>query len=340
MRNSFYFLLVLPAFLFFTRPLPAQSFTARQCFYEGRTYVVTEQFWYPGKFAYFGVDMEAAAEIPDTALARKLYKGIIGSTDPRSVLPNSRKTTSKQRYQLVTVRDKNPGSLYYRDIRSFDRILDQDEKTLSKKKRNDKKNYKYNGVYDPSELITFHEASLRYYLFGRFGIYSIHQDSLQGEATTVMEYTGFWFRSAVSNSLFNPDVLVMQFEISPGRNIYKQFDMRSNMFTNIPQLNEIDPKLCISSLSSPYLAFTGLSTNNKDVHSRTILYNYETGQTLCNLRYSFPTDKYRYDLFLHKSNLFIKYVEPSRVQYDIKPGLFGSDLLKGPKSIYQHYIKE
>ena len=325
-------------FIFFSGPLHAQSFKAKQCFYNGHTYVVTEQFWFPSReVQYFGVDMETAAEIPDTAMARKLYNGVIGSAGPTQDFLRKPDAVSKERNSLLKPRN----------IKAFDRILDQDEKILSKKKKQDKKNYKYDGVYIPSELLVFHEGSQHYYFFSRFGIYSIHQDSLQGDATKVMEYTGFWFKSAVSSVRFNPDALVLEFELSANGNVYdpykaifKQFDMRSRTFSNIPELNTIRGMECISSVSSPYLVFAGLSTDNNDLHTRTILYNYETGQTLCNLRYNFPRDKYRYELFLHKSNLFIKYVEPSRVSFTTKPGLFGSDLLKGPKGIYQHYIKE
>ncbi len=91
-----------------------QYFEARQCTYDGHTYMVVERYLSASARLYFAVDMETAKEITDSVMARELYLGIRGT--------NYRE-------------GEQPGLVTYRDIRSFNQIVDRDERTLAKKKK-------------------------------------------------------------------------------------------------------------------------------------------------------------------------------------------------------------
>ena len=284
----------------------AQSFIVKQRYHEGNYYLATEDYR-PGKNnKYFAVDMETAKQFPDTVFARQLFKYQIGTDGPMQDFVHDT-ATSKQKYKLMKWRDKQPGSLYYRDIKAFDEILNRDEDLMKKKKKEDKKNKIYNQYYEPSSVIVFHERSERYFLFGTYGIYSVHQDSVQMPANTAFEYTGFRFKGLASAKLFNPNVFIMEFEIGPDKKFYKVFDMLAGTFANVPGLDELDGVKCLPSRSSPYAVFYGSSKDPKDYHQRTILYNYATMKVESNLRFTTPDINYISTLYLHNQILFAKY---------------------------------
>jgi hypothetical protein len=223
--------------------------------------------------------------------------------------------------------------------------VDREEKTLARTKKEDKKKYITNGVYEPSGLVIHHPATRRYYLFGRFGIYTVPDDNLKAEAVTLIEYPGLVFRSPLSRLRFNPDCLVMEFDMGQldlreRKLSYRLFDMRKGTFAPIPGMDSLKNMKCLSSLSSPYILFYGWNTNPRDVDRLSLIYNYETGQLAGRFfRYGPPADKYRYELYLHKEQLYYRYYEPSHVPYPTRQGLFGTDLLKGSRGVYEHIIK-
>lgn len=313
---------------------PAQSFIVKPRFNEGRYYLAAETYR-NSKKVFFALDMETAKEIPDTIMARKLFKFEIGSDEPMQSFTTAA-AKSNEKYKLMKWRDKQPGSLYYRDIKAFDEILSRDEDLLKKKKKEDKKNNIINQYYGASEIIIFHEASERYYLFSTYGVYSVHQDSLQAPARTAFEYTGFRFKGLASARLFNSDVYIMEFELGTDKIFYKVFDMKTGAFANVPGLDEISDVKCRFSRSSPYVIFFGNSTDKNDFHQRTMLYNYATLTVESNIRFMTPDDKYNRTLYLHKNLLYCKYSYFSSGWQD---GLDVYDLKNNAKVIYSFKVK-
>jgi len=328
-------LLTTGTLMIFTMAAGAQSFITKQRYHQGNFYLATEDYR-PGKNnKYFAVDMETARQLPDTVFARQLFKFEIGSDEPMQDFTTGA-TKSKEKYKLMKWRDRQPGSLYYRDIKAFDEILSRDEDLLKKKKKEDKKNNTTNQYYAPSELIIFHEASERYYLFSTYGIYSVHQDSLQMPARTAFEYTGFRFKGLASARLFNSDVYIMEFELAADKRFYKVFDMQTGAFANVPGLDEMSDVQCRFSRSSPYVIFFGNSTNKNDFHQRIVLYNYATLKVESNIRFTTPDDKYKNTLYLHKNLLYCKY---SYFSVGWQDGLDAFDLKDNGKLIYSFKIK-
>lgn len=326
--QSLLMLLLLPCLI------QAQSFKAEQRYYDGRYFLVTEDYR-PGKHnKYFALDMETAKQLPDTVLARQLFKYQLGNEVPMQDFVNDT-AKSKQKYKLMKWRDKRPGSLYYRDIKAFDEILSRDEELLKKKKKEDKKNNIYNQYYMPSELILFHEKSECYYLFSTYGIYSVHQDSLKMPARTVFEYTGFLYKSLVSAKFFNSDVYVMEFELGNHKTFYKVFDIQTTAFTNIPGLDEIQDPHLLESRSSPYLIFYGRNNSNKDFDSKVILYNYNTLEVVSNIGFTFSTVSGG-EMYLHKNILYRKY---DYLLFEWHTGLNAYDLKNNGKLVYSFKIK-
>jgi len=328
-------LFTISSIMLFPFLVNSQSFIVKQRYHEGSYYLAAKDYRPAKNNKYFAVDMETATQLPDTVFGRQLFKFQIGTDGPMQDFINDT-ARSKQKYKLMKWRDKQPGSLYYRDIKAFDEILNRDESLMKKKKKEDKQNNIRNQYYAPSEVIAFHERSERYYLFSTFGIFSIHQDSLQMPARTDFEYTGFRFKGLASARLFNPDVYIMEFEIGPDRKFYKIFDMQAGAFVNVPGLDKMSDVKCRFSRSSPYVIFFGNSTDKNDFHLRTMLFNYETLKVESDIRFSVPDDQYKNTLYLHKNLLYCRY---SYFSMGWQDGLDAYDLKNNGKSVYSFKVK-
>lgn len=313
--------------------LQAQSVIVKQNYYLGRYYLAA-QAPINHKINYFALDMETAKEIPDTVLARQLFKYQIG-TDGLMQDYVTDTAKGKQKYKLMKWRDNQPGSLYYRDIKAFDEILERDEDLMKKKKKEDKKNNILNQYYVPSQTIIFNERSERYFLFSTYGIYSVHQDSLKMPASTVFEYTGFRFKGLSSARLFNPDVYIMEFELGTNRKFYKVFDSKTGAFANVPGLDEMSDAKCLLSRSSPYAVFYGDNNDTKSYRHRAIVYNYTTMNVEADIPFSFPNATGG-DYYLHNNLLYCRYSYLTREWQD---GLDSYDLKNNGKKIYSFKVK-
>ncbi len=302
----------------------SQSFKVKPRYHEGKYYLAAEDYGSRNS-GYFALDMETARQLPDTGFARKLYQFQAGTDLPmKDFITGS--TKSNQSYKEIKCRD----------VKAFDRILDRDKGLLKEKKKEDKKNNIINQYYVPSELVVFHEASEHYYLFSTYGIYSVHQDSLQMPAKTAIEYTGFRFLGLTSAKFFNPNAFILEFTLGIDKRFYKVFDMQTGAFNNIPGLDEMKDIKCLGSRTSPYVIFYGNSTDTKDFHQRTVLFNYETQQVESNIRYSTPDVKYKTTLYLHKNLLYCNF---EYFSMGWQHGLVVTDLKNNAKQVFNYKQK-
>jgi hypothetical protein len=275
----------------------SQSFTVKPRYYEGKYYMVAEDFKFVGKrYSYFALDMETARPTGDTALARQLFNLQAGTDLPMKNFISGN-TKASQPYT----------ELKCHDIKAFAEILDRDKDLLKKKKKEDIKNNIINQQYIPSELVIYNDASARYYLLSTYGIYYVHRDSVQTRARTAIEYTGFWFTRLLSAKFFNPNAFILEFAIGTKKKFFKTFNMQSGEFSNIPGLDEMVDIKYLLSRSSPYVIFYGASNKQEDVHQRTVLFNYETQKVEANLRFYTPDGQNTKMLYLHKNLLYCQF---------------------------------
>jgi hypothetical protein len=195
----------------------SQTFIVKPRYYEGKYYMVAEDFKFVGKsYSYFALDMETARQTGDTSLARQLFN-LQAGTDLPIKNPISGNTTASQPYT----------ELKCRDIKAFAEILDRDKDLLKKKKKEDINNKIINQQYSPSELFIYNDASARYYLLSTYGIYYVHKDSAQMPAHIAIEYIGFLFTRLVSAKFFNPNAFILEFVIGTDKKFFKTFNIQT-----------------------------------------------------------------------------------------------------------------
>ena len=290
-------------FFFFFMLTMAQSLTLRQLWYNGKIFLVVDDYTHGTlKHKFFVINMETGIVDPDTSLARNLYNGnikeeILTGKDAAVI-------TSLQKYKITMWREKRPGSLYYRDIVGFDKILSMHEDVLSKKRKEDKKNNRLSGLYKPEAVVLFNNHNNCYYLFTDPGIYYVHQDSLDQPAKTAFEFAGLQFKRFLTNPYGTSTLKLLVLEMQGGRSVYRSFDMKRNTILRIAGLDEMTNLSEVTSPTSSYILFSGRKGREDSPETRTVLVNYETG-TVEALVDNFLIDG-KESCFLHKGTLYIK----------------------------------